>query len=73
VVCSCEHGNEHLGLIKGREFLDTQLSVLSAFQGLCCLELVTNQIYVHEKVMKKLNLRNACYISIKNIFFSYLV
>jgi hypothetical protein len=41
VAGSCEHGNEPLGSIKCREFLD-QLSVLLASEeGLCSMELVS--------------------------------
>jgi hypothetical protein len=40
VAGPCEHGNEPLGSIKCREFLDW-LSVLLASQGLCCMELVS--------------------------------
>jgi hypothetical protein len=39
VASSCEHGDEPLGSIKCREFLDL-LSVLLASQGLCSMELV---------------------------------
>jgi hypothetical protein len=38
-VGSCEHGNEPLGSIKGREFLN-QPNDLIAFQGLTFMELV---------------------------------
>jgi hypothetical protein len=38
---SCEHGDEPLGSIKGREFLDQMtLKLVLASEGLCSMELV---------------------------------
>jgi hypothetical protein len=39
-IGSCEHGDEPLGSIKCREFLDW-LSILLASQGLCSMEIVS--------------------------------
>jgi hypothetical protein len=43
VVCFCEHGNEPLGSIEGREFFN-QLRILIASQGLCSVESVTQSV-----------------------------
>jgi hypothetical protein len=38
MAASCEHGGEHLGFMKGREFLDW-LKILLVSEGICCMEL----------------------------------
>jgi hypothetical protein len=42
----CEHGNETLGSITGREFLDYLSILLAPQKGLCSMELVMLLIYI---------------------------
>jgi hypothetical protein len=41
VAVSCEHGNEPLGSIKCREFLDLLSVLLASQEGLCSMQLVS--------------------------------
>jgi hypothetical protein len=50
LVGSCEDGNEPSSSAKGRDLLD-YLSVLSAFQGLCSMELVTSGWCIHVRTL----------------------
>lgn len=43
MVVVCVQGNEHSCFVKGKSFLDKLSEQESAFQGLCCTELVNGR------------------------------
>jgi hypothetical protein len=48
VAGSCEHGNETSGSIKGREFLGYLSELLASQEGLCSMELITQELSLDE-------------------------
>jgi len=54
-VGSCEHSNETLDFVKGREFLDWLSDLLVSQEGLCSMELV-DKLGITEKSCCLLNI-----------------